>query len=156
MTPLDELRRRRRLSGELYLEFLRQPALSAGLYEIAAGADDPQTPHHEDEVYIVMSGRAQLRVRDKDRSVETGTVAYVPKEVPHRFHSVVEPLSVVVVFAPAESPDTAPGGVSVPVAEPERSGESPTRAAARIPRRRAPYPSTTARERYVTARKLGG
>jgi len=38
-------------AGKLYQEFLRVPALSVGVYVLAAGATDPQKPHQEDEVY---------------------------------------------------------------------------------------------------------
>ena len=34
----------RKQSGKLYQEFLRVPAMSAGLYVLAAGAIDPQSP----------------------------------------------------------------------------------------------------------------
>jgi hypothetical protein len=47
-------------TGAPYLEFLRVPAMSAGLYLLDAGADDPQTPHAEDELYYVVSGRGHL------------------------------------------------------------------------------------------------
>ena len=47
-------------SGKLYREFLRVPSMSAGLYVLAAGATDPQRPHHEDEMYYVVRGRAQF------------------------------------------------------------------------------------------------
>ena len=59
----DELQRR---SGELYLEFLRRDSLSCGLYVLEAGATDPQEPHQEDEVYLVLGGRAWLRAGDRD------------------------------------------------------------------------------------------
>ena len=48
VTDLLEARRRR---GESYLEFLRVASMSCGLYELARGAEDKQTPHAEDEVY---------------------------------------------------------------------------------------------------------
>jgi hypothetical protein len=44
-------------SNQDYLEFLKVPALSAGLYMLAAGAVDRQEPHTEDEIYYVISGR---------------------------------------------------------------------------------------------------
>jgi mannose-6-phosphate isomerase-like protein (cupin superfamily) len=31
---------------------------SAGIYRLMAGEADEQTPHHEDEIYYVLSGRA--------------------------------------------------------------------------------------------------
>ena len=92
----------RRQSGRLYLEFLRVPALSAGLYELPAGAADPQQPHGEDEVYYVVRGRAVVQVGAEDRPVQAGSVVYVAANVPHRFHSITEDLTLLVLFAPAE------------------------------------------------------
>jgi mannose-6-phosphate isomerase-like protein (cupin superfamily) len=90
-------------SGELYLEFLRRDSMSCGLYVLEAGADDPQEPHQEDEVYVVLGGRAQLMVAGRDHPVGPGSVLFVARTVPHRFHDVSERLSVLVLFAPAES-----------------------------------------------------
>ena len=90
-------------TGELYLEFLRRDSMSCGLYVLEPGADDPQEPHQEDEVYVVLAGRARLRLADQDRPVGPGSVLFVARTVPHRFHDVTERLSVLVFFAPAES-----------------------------------------------------
>jgi mannose-6-phosphate isomerase-like protein (cupin superfamily) len=90
-------------TGELYLEFLRRDSMSCGLYVLEPGADDPQEPHQEDEVYVVLAGRARLRMADQDRPVGPGSVLFVARTVPHRFHDVAERLSVLVFFAPAES-----------------------------------------------------
>ncbi len=93
----------RSASGEAWIEFLRVPALSMGVYALAAGADDPQAPHAEDEVYYVVSGRGVLRVGDVDRPVQTGSVVFVEANAQHRFHSITEDLTTLVFFAPAES-----------------------------------------------------
>ena len=53
---LDQLLDQRRHAERSYLEFLRVPALSAGLYVRPAGGVDPQQPHTEDEVYYIVSG----------------------------------------------------------------------------------------------------
>jgi mannose-6-phosphate isomerase-like protein (cupin superfamily) len=90
-------------TGELYLEFLHRDSMSCGLYVLEPGADDPQEPHQEDEVYVVLSGRARLAVAGQDQPVEPGSVLFVARTVPHRFHDVTERLSVLVFFAPAES-----------------------------------------------------
>jgi mannose-6-phosphate isomerase-like protein (cupin superfamily) len=89
-------------SGQDYLEFLRVPALSAGLYMLAAGAIDMQQPHTEDEVYYITSGRGFIRVGAEDHPVEAGTLVYVKAHVEHRFHTITEDLRVLVFFAPAE------------------------------------------------------
>lgn len=89
-------------SGQDYLEFLRVPSLSAGLYMLAAGAVDMQEPHTEDEVYYVTSGRGFIQVGPESRPVEAGTLVYVKANVEHRFHTITEDLRVLVIFAPAE------------------------------------------------------
>ena len=89
-------------SNKAYLEFLKVPDLSMGLYVLPAGGTDPQSPHTEDEVYYVVSGRAQIKVADEDRSVQAGSIVYVARNVEHRFHSIEEELTVLVFFAPAE------------------------------------------------------
>ena len=88
--------------GRRYLEFLRKPSISTGLYVLVAGQDDPQQPHTEDEVYYVVRGRATIRVADEDRPVGPGSVVYVAATVPHTFHTIEEDLEILVVFAPAE------------------------------------------------------
>jgi mannose-6-phosphate isomerase-like protein (cupin superfamily) len=97
-----DLRKQRAQLNKLYLEFLRVPDLSLGLYELPAGGTDPQSPHTEDEVYYVVSGAAKIKVADEDRAVKAGSVVYVAKNVEHRFHSIEEDLTVLVFFAPAE------------------------------------------------------
>jgi mannose-6-phosphate isomerase-like protein (cupin superfamily) len=99
---LAELDRQILETGELYLEFLKRPALSAGLYRLAAGSTDPQHPHREDEVYYVIAGQAQIRVAGEDRAVGPGSIVYVPAHMEHRFHTIHEELTVLVFFAPAE------------------------------------------------------
>lgn len=89
--------------GKLYHEFLRVPALSAGVYVLPAGQPDPQQPHAEDEVYYVISGQGMIMVDGEDQPVQAGSVIYVAAEVEHRFHSITEDLQILVFFAPAET-----------------------------------------------------
>jgi mannose-6-phosphate isomerase-like protein (cupin superfamily) len=99
---LSQLVSRQASNDRLYLEFLKVPALSMGLYVLSAGGMDPQSPHSEDEVYYVVNGKARITVADEDVLVQAGSIVYVPKHVEHRFHSVEEELKVLVFFAPAE------------------------------------------------------
>ncbi|MGE3269001.1 MAG: cupin domain-containing protein [Chloroflexota bacterium] len=99
---LHQVNASRAEQGKLYLEFIRQPALSVGLYVLAAGMDDPQQPHTEDEVYHVVRGRGTIRVGDADQVVGPGSVIYVAAQVPHRFHTIQEDLELLVFFAPAQ------------------------------------------------------
>jgi mannose-6-phosphate isomerase-like protein (cupin superfamily) len=99
---LNQLITQRAASNKLYLEFLKVPDLSMGLYVLPAGGVDPQSPHTEDEVYYVVSGSGKIKVADDDRAVQTGSIVYVAKNVEYRFHSIEEELIVLVFFAPAE------------------------------------------------------
>lgn len=100
---LPELLEKRESAGKRYLEFLRIPSMSAGIYVLAAGASDPQRPHKQDELYYVVQGRARMRTGSEDRDVNPGTVIFVAKEVEHRFYDIHGELVVLVFFAPAES-----------------------------------------------------
>lgn len=103
---LEQLLVERARSNAPYLEFLRVPDLSVGLYALKAGDQDPQDPHQQDEVYYVLRGRGKIRVGSEDRGVQAGSIVYVPKHVEHRFHSIAEDLQILVFFAPAESLQT--------------------------------------------------
>jgi quercetin dioxygenase-like cupin family protein len=100
---LAEIEEQRVQSGGTYREFLRVPALSAGLYVLAAGTADHQKPHHEDEIYYVLRGRARFKAGPEDREVSAGSVIFVAADVGHRFYDIAEELAVLVVFAPAET-----------------------------------------------------
>ena len=100
---IGELAARLEASGEPWTEFLRVPAMSLGVYRLAAGAEDRQTPHHEDEIYYVVSGRAVLRVGDREEAAVPGAVLFVEAEAEHRFERIEEDLTLLVVFAPAET-----------------------------------------------------
>lgn len=83
-------------------EVLRSNLLSVGLYILAAGATDDQTPHGEDEVYFAVRGRGTLRVGADERPVNPGTLLFVPAEEVHSFHDISEELVLVVFWAPPE------------------------------------------------------
>jgi mannose-6-phosphate isomerase-like protein (cupin superfamily) len=100
---VGEIDPQRTKSGKVYREFLRVPAMSAGLYVLPAGTTDLQRPHHEDEMYYVVRGKARFRAGDEEQEISTGSVLYVAAEVEHRFYDIAEELAVLVFFAPAES-----------------------------------------------------
>jgi mannose-6-phosphate isomerase-like protein (cupin superfamily) len=101
-TTLPALDAARRAANRRYLEFLRVPDLSAGLYVLEPGASDPQQPHAEDEVYVIMSGRCRFRAGAVERDVAPGSVLFVPARQEHRFLDIRERLEALVFFGPAE------------------------------------------------------
>ena len=100
---VEEIDGQRGAKGKPYHEFLRVPAMSAGLYVLGAGASDRQRPHHEDEIYYVIRGRARFQAGEEDQEVGPGSVRFVSRQLEHRFHAIEEELAVLVFFAPAES-----------------------------------------------------
>jgi mannose-6-phosphate isomerase-like protein (cupin superfamily) len=101
-TTVEALESARRAADRRYHEFLRVPDVSAGLYVLDPGATDPQQPHAEDEVYVVMRGRGRFRVGTEEQEVRPGSVLFVPARLEHRFVDVRERLEVLVFFGPAE------------------------------------------------------
>jgi quercetin dioxygenase-like cupin family protein len=83
------------------VEHLRVPDLSVGTYCIPTGGLDNQSPHTEDEIYVVTAGRARIVTPDGTAEVRPGSVIFVPAGAEHRFTDVTEDLALLVVFGPA-------------------------------------------------------
>jgi len=107
---IKQLLDQRSRTQRAYLEFLRVPSLSAGVYVLPAGGIDPQQPHTEDEVYYIASGRGAIYVAGENCDVAAGSVVFVKAGDEHRFHSIVEELVILVFFSPAEYAN-APGDI---------------------------------------------
>lgn len=89
-------------TGATYIEHLATRDLSVGTYSLRAGATDGQSPHSEDEVYVVTRGRALFTSGAQTVEVTPGIVLFVPAHEQHRFHDIAEDLSLLVFFGPAE------------------------------------------------------
>lgn len=100
---IQELSAQQAAGERPYLEFLRRETMSLGLYVLPTGGIDLQQPHHEDEVYYVVSGYGQVTVGDETQMVEPGSLIFVGAQVPHKFHSISQELKLLVFFAPPES-----------------------------------------------------
>ena len=86
-----------------YVEQFRNESMSVGTYSIPAGGVDDQAPHHEDEIYVVTTGRATLVTPSGTELVGPGDVLFVPAEEEHRFTDITEDLALLVFFAPPYS-----------------------------------------------------
>ncbi len=96
---IDKLLTEREQSGDPYLQFLKVPSVRMGIYALAAGEEDKQSSHDEDEVYYVLRGRAVLRVGTEEHPVAPGSLVFVAAHEPHRFHSIQEALQILVFFS---------------------------------------------------------
>jgi mannose-6-phosphate isomerase-like protein (cupin superfamily) len=73
------------------------PGLEIGVYVLVAPEPDRQSPHDDDEVYIVLEGRGTLDVEGERIELQEGNAVFVPAGAEHRF-SGYESLSVLVIF----------------------------------------------------------
>ena len=99
---LDQLQAQRVQAGRAYLEFVRVPAMSVGIYVLPVGGNDPQSPHGQDEIYYVISGAGKVRLGENEQRVEQGSVIFVEAGLEHRFFDIKRQLVLLVAFAPAE------------------------------------------------------
>ena len=83
----------------------RSPGLEIGVYVLVAPEPDRQTPHEDDEVYVVLEGTGVLEVEGETVPVKEGSAVFVEAGADHRF-SAYEHLSVLVIFErkPAGNP----------------------------------------------------
>src|SRR3954453_24255466 len=89
-------------TGGHWVEHLEEADLSCGTYSLPAAGDDAQSPHTEDEIYVVARGRATLWTPTGSAPMGPGDVAFVAAGEEHRFVDIVEDFAVLVVFGPAE------------------------------------------------------
>ncbi len=92
---------RQKLKGDKveYLEFLNVPSMNCGMYFLPAGSKDMQSHHDEDEVYMVLEGKARMRLGDREKSVGPGSVLYVGATTEHSFFEIDEDMTLMVMFA---------------------------------------------------------
>jgi mannose-6-phosphate isomerase-like protein (cupin superfamily) len=83
-------------AGDRYATALAHGSMTVGLY--APVGHDPQTPHSQDEVYIVRSGSAEFVMSGKRDRCAVGDVLFVAAGIEHRFESLSADFSAWVVF----------------------------------------------------------
>jgi len=104
---IEAVKARRKGAAAEYHEFLNVPSLNCGLYFLRAGSTDMQSPHDDDEVYLVLEGRARLRIGDEERAVGPGNILYIGATMEHSFFEIEEDMTLLVMFA-ASPPDRSP------------------------------------------------
>ncbi|PCJ54295.1 MAG: cupin [Planctomycetota bacterium] len=84
--------------GGNWREFLNREKLRVGVYHLAVGAEDVQSPHKEDEIYYVVSGKGSFTSGEKHMEVKAGDVIFVPAMESHRFYDISKDLELLVLF----------------------------------------------------------
>src|ERR1700734_3011232 len=78
-------------AGNHWIEPLRVADLSVGTYSVRRGGADDQTPHTEDEIYVVTAGQATLEAGGQRARVGPGAVIYVAAGGGDRFPGITPP-----------------------------------------------------------------
>lgn len=99
---MSDLEQTRREQNRAYLEFLRTNSMHCGIYHLAAGSEDSQSPHEEDELYYVQHGVGKFLADGKDVDVVPGSILFVKANEKHHFHSIEEDLTLLVFFSTAK------------------------------------------------------
>ncbi len=72
-------------TGETYRAGIRHGTMEAGLYR--PRGTDPQQPHDQDELYVIVSGQATFTKAGETRAVCAGDLIFVEAGAEHRFDS---------------------------------------------------------------------
>ena len=64
----------------------------------APDGQDNQTPHSQDEFYIIVSGSGTFRRGEESVSFVAGDALFVPAQMPHRFESFSDDFQTWVIF----------------------------------------------------------
>jgi len=83
-------------TDERYAEVIRRGTMSAGLY--APHESDDQTPHDQDEVYVVIDGTGFFRIGEEREPFGPGDLLFVPAGADHKFEDFTPNFSVWAVF----------------------------------------------------------
>ncbi len=79
-----------------YGVLLEHGTLEIGYY--APKKLDPQSPHDQDEVYIISAGNGTFLNEGREQAFKPGDVLFVPAGVEHRFRDFTEDFGAWVVF----------------------------------------------------------
>lgn len=82
--------------GERYAVAFERGSLSVELY--APRGHDPQQPHDQDEVYVVVSGSGDFVCGGDRMAFGPGDLLFVPAGTVHRFEDFTDDLAVWVIF----------------------------------------------------------
>jgi mannose-6-phosphate isomerase-like protein (cupin superfamily) len=82
--------------GERFVQAFARGSMSVEMY--APVGKDPQSPHTQDELYIVHTGEGEFVCGDERVKFAAGDVLFVPAGVAHRFENFTSDFATWVVF----------------------------------------------------------
>jgi mannose-6-phosphate isomerase-like protein (cupin superfamily) len=74
--------------------------LSMGTYSIPKDGLDDQAVHNEDEIYVVVTGTANMTTDAGSVEIGPGSVVFIPAGEKHLITDIQEDISMIGIFAP--------------------------------------------------------
>ncbi len=94
--PESALAQLRAQPDRMFLELFRHGSMSLEIY--APVGHDPQQPHEQDEIYVVISGQGIFQNGDVQHPFQASDFLFVPAGVEHRFLQFSEDFQTWVMF----------------------------------------------------------
>ena len=85
-----------RANGPAFVTLLERGSMSVEIYR--PRKVDPQTPHDQDELYVVISGSGTFVKDGAAQPFEPGEMLFVAATVPHRFEGFSDDFATWVIF----------------------------------------------------------
>lgn len=82
--------------GALFIKLMEHGSMSVEIYRPVE--TDRQTPHLQDELYVVISGSGYFMNNGEHSPFGPGDILFVPAEVEHRFENFSEDFAAWVIF----------------------------------------------------------
>jgi mannose-6-phosphate isomerase-like protein (cupin superfamily) len=92
----DALNRLSAAAGAMSVLLFEHGSLRVKMY--APRGHDPQTPHAQDEIYLVAQGRGIFDNGATRREFQVGDLLFAPAGSPHRFENFTDDFAVWVIF----------------------------------------------------------
>ena len=96
----DALTRLEQSNGAFFAKVMEHGSMSVEIYRPLR--TDPQTPHRQDELYVIISGTGEFLNDSKRVSFKPGDVLFVPAGIEHRFENFTDDFSTWVIFYGAD------------------------------------------------------
>jgi mannose-6-phosphate isomerase-like protein (cupin superfamily) len=93
---LEDARRAAIPAGFRSAELMRHGSMVLRFYQ--PRGSDPQTPHDQDEIYVIAGGRGTFVCRDRKVAFTAGDALFAPAGAVHRFEDFSDDFTCWVVF----------------------------------------------------------
>ncbi|HTD99727.1 MAG TPA: cupin domain-containing protein [Mucilaginibacter sp.] len=83
-------------NGAAFAKVMEHGTMSVEIYR--PQKVDPQTPHKQDELYVILTGTGEFLSNGKRTAFSPGDVLFVPAGIEHRFENFTDDFTTWVIF----------------------------------------------------------